>query len=431
MNIVISILALNFIIIIHELGHYWVAKMHGIKVNQFSLFFGPKILSIQRGETKFSLGIIPVGAFVLMEGEEKSSESSRAFNNKPLWVRGAVIAAGPFMNFLTALVFITIVFSFSGFNTNVISEIQKGSPAYNAGIREGDKILKYDNKRVYQMSDLITFLYVAKGKPTEIELQRQNQRIKQTIVPDVIPKDRYLLGFIPEESYGQNSNVVASVIKGSSAEAVGLQTGDRIVKLDGTPVIVREDINRILTKNGGKAVDVTVVRNEDTKILPNIVPKKESSAQEQYSIGIESKWEKGTPIAAVKQSFIYTYSNVRNIVLTLSWLFTGKLSVGQLTGPVGIVNTISDVVQQSPTIATIIINLLSVCAYISIAVGATNLIPFPALDGGRLVTIVFGMIRGREVSPEKEAYISMVGFLVLIALGVYTIVNDIIRLTPF
>ena len=174
MNLLLAILAFNLIVIIHELGHFLVAKLADIKVLEFSLFVGPKLFSIKKGETTYSLRLIPMLAYVKMEGEEEYSESERAYNKKPVLTRAAVIAAGPLANIFTAVILLVILFSFTGYSTNKLSYVEENSPAYNASLREGDIIVKYDGKRIYQPADLIQFLYVYRGKTAEIEYIRDN-----------------------------------------------------------------------------------------------------------------------------------------------------------------------------------------------------------------------------------------------------------------
>ena len=173
MRLLMVILAFNFIIIIHELGHFIVAKLSDIKVEEFSLFVGPKIFSFKKGETTYSLRTFPILAYVKMEGEDEESDSERAFNKKSVPVRAAVIAAGPLANIISAFIIITISYSISGYGTTVVSGVAEDSPAYEAGIMEGDKIVRYDNKRVFQYIEFLNFLYVSKGEPTEIEIERE------------------------------------------------------------------------------------------------------------------------------------------------------------------------------------------------------------------------------------------------------------------
>jgi regulator of sigma E protease len=426
MNILVAILALNLIVIIHELGHYLVAKASGIKVLEFSLFFGPKILTLKKGETFFSLRLFPVGAFVMLEGEEETSTSERAFSNKPLGVKAAVIAAGPVMNFLSALLFLCLVFFMVGYNSTLLGLVPKGSPADEAGLQTGDRIIKYNGKRIYQPSDFYSFMAISKGKPSIIEFQRGKQKLQGLLTPDLIPENRYILGFGAKEPYGQGSTVVDYVLPGSPAEQEGLAPGDKIISLDEQPVASKKEISAYLNKKQDYPTTVTLLR-AGKEIKLTIQPRMEKGPA-IYETGIsfqvvrEGLWE------TLRQPLIYMFSTIRSVIFTFGWLLTGKVSLTQLAGPVRIVSIMSEAVSYSPTFYLVVINLLNISALISIAIGATNLLPFPALDGGRLLILGIEALRGKPLSPEREATISMVGFVILMSLGVFVVFNDIIQL---
>lgn len=426
MNILLAILALNFIVIIHELGHYLVAKKAGIKVLEFSLFFGPKLFAVQKGETLFSLRLFPVGAFVQLEGEEEASSSNRAFNNKPLPVRAAVIAAGPLMNLLSAFLFLCIVFFMTGYNSTLVGEVPTGSPAYEAGLQAGDRIIRYDGKKVLLPSDFYSFLMVSKGVPSEIEIQRQGQKTQVYLRPNIIPENRYLLGFAAKQQYGKESAVVSEIQPDSPAEAGGLLPGDRIIKLNDQEIQNKQDISEFLKDSQGQPVNLTVIREgKNVKLI--IKPKLEKGSA-YYETGITFQMVRGGVGETLKQPLIYIGSTIRSVIYTLVWLITGRVSIKQLAGPVRIVSIMSEVVSYSPTPYLIFINLLNISALISIAVGATNLLPFPALDGGKLLVLAVESIRKKPLPPEREAAISMVGFAILMLLGVFVLFNDIIQL---
>ena len=187
MNLLIAFLAFNIIVIVHELGHFIVAKKSGIKVLEFSLFIGPKIFSIQRGETMYSLRLIPIIAYVKMEGEEEESEDERSFNKKPMHIRALTTVGGPLANLLLAVVLLTVLFSIQGYSTTAISRVSDKSAAMQAGIRPGDKIISYDGKRVLMPLDLVQFLYITKGAPTQIEYVRDGEKHIEIITPKIIP----------------------------------------------------------------------------------------------------------------------------------------------------------------------------------------------------------------------------------------------------
>lgn len=426
MNILIAILALNLIVILHELGHFLVAKAAGIKVLEFSLFLGPKLLSKKRGETSFTLRLFPFGAYVLLEGEEEASDSERSFSKKPLWVRMAVIAGGPVMNFLSALVFLCVVFAVVGYSSMLLGPVPSGSPGAEAGLMAGDRILSYDGQRVYQPSDFYSFMTVNNGKPSIIELQRGAEKKQVRFAPDIIPAERYILGFGAQEQYGEGSTVVEYIIPDSPAEAGGLLPGDRIIRLDGVTVSTKKEISAVLQEKQDQPVTVTALREGREETL-RITPRLEKGTT-YFDTGLTFRTLRGGIGRTLQQAVIFIYSVIRSVVYSFGWLLTGKVSLTQLAGPVRIVSMMSQAVSYSPTLSLVVLNLLNISALISIAIGATNLLPLPALDGGRLLIFILEALRGKPLSPEKEASLSMVGFALLMALAVFVLFNDIIQL---
>ncbi|HEY8391690.1 MAG TPA: RIP metalloprotease RseP [Capillibacterium sp.] len=426
MNVLIAILALNLIIILHELGHYLVAKAAGIRVMEFSLFFGPKLFSKKKGETVFTLRLFPVGAYVLMEGEEEASDSERSFSKKPLGVRMAVVAAGPVMNFLSALLFLCIVFTAVGYSSMLVGEVPPGSPAAEAGLREGDRILRYDGHRVYQPSDFYSFMAVNNGKPSIIQLQRGMERKQLLFTPDLIPADRYMLGFGAKEPYGEDSTLVEYIVPASPAEEGNLLPGDRIIRLGGENVTTKKEISALLQKNKDQPLTVTVLR-DGREVTLTMTPRLEKGTA-YYDTGLSFQVRRGGIGETLRQAAIYVYAVIRSVVYSFGWLLTGKVSLTQLAGPVRIVSMMSEAVSYSPTVSLVILNLLNISGLISIAIGATNLLPLPALDGGKLFLYVLEALRGKPIPPEREAGISMVGFVLLMALAVFVLFNDLFQL---
>ncbi len=427
MKILMIILAFNFILIIHELGHFIVAKLSKIRVDEFSLFVGPKLFSITRGETTYSIRLFPILAYVKMEGEDEESDSENAFYKKPVWVRAAVIAAGPLANIISALVIITIFYSISGFQTTHVGEVVNNSPAYTSGIRTGDEIVEYDNKRVYQPMDFLQFLYISKGEPTEVKVKRGDEILEFHLEPEVKPSEkRFMLGFSPS---GDETNIVGNVTKGGPGDLAGLKAEDKILELNDTEVASIDDIKNILQENRDKQLEITVERGGELVVLQ--ATPKEDTTMEQYFIGMGFEYVKGGFLASLKQGVLFAYCNTRNVAYTLSWLVTGKATFADMMGPVGIVSTMNDAVQSTTTWLDAVMKILELTAFISVAVGATNLIPFPALDGSKLVLLAVEAVRRKPIPIEKEAIITTIGFFILIGFSIFISINDFARLFGF
>lgn len=426
MNFLLAFIAFNVIVIVHELGHFLAAKKFGIKVLEFSLFVGPKLFSIQRGETMYSLRLFPIMAYVKMEGEEEASDSDRAYNKAPKHARAITSFGGPFANLLLAAVLLTIMFTFTEHPTMKISKVDAGSPAAAAKIQEGDIVVSYGGAKVYQPQEYAQFLYISKGAPATVGLIRDGELMEVNLVPTKEPpKTRYLLGVSLNSKTDQDSNVILSITSGYPAEEAGLKINDRIIRLDDTEIPDYNAMREFLSESKDREVKVTVLRDGQEQTF-NLKPRAEK-LPEQYLTGMYFSFEKGGVLDALKYSVTYTYTIIRSVVFSLEWLITGKIAINQMMGPIGMVGTIGDVVQQGQNLLDKVFRLLEMTALMSVAVGATNLIPFPALDGSKLLLIGVEAVRRKPLPVEKEAFITMVGFAVLILFAIYVAYNDIIR----
>lgn len=427
MNLLLAFFAFNFIIIVHEMGHFLTARKAGIKVLEFSLFVGPKIFQINRGGTLYTLRMFPILAYVKMEGEEEHSEKEDAFNKKSVATRAAVVAAGPLANLVMAIIVLTLVFSITGYATTKIDYIEEDSPAAAAGLMEGDRLISYSGKRVFQLMDIAQFLHVYKGDAREIRYKRGNETLKTVIKPEIIPPfERYLMGFGVLAQEGKLTNIVDYVAQDTPAMKAGLKSGDVIILLNGREIEKKEDIDGIMADNTGEEIQLTVLRAGE-KVNLKMIPYLQKT-EEQYILGFSFSMERGGFFKTTGHAVTYAYSTVRNVALGLGWLISGKVSINQLTGPVGIVSSIGEVVGQASGFKDKILYLLNITAFLSIAIGATNLIPFPALDGNKLLLLLVEGIRKKPLPPEKEALISTIGFVILISLAIFTIYNDFLRI---
>jgi regulator of sigma E protease len=428
MNIVLAIVALSFLILIHELGHFMVARWAGVKVLEFAIFMGPKLFSWKRGETEYSIRAIPMGGFCKMEGEEEASNDERAFSKKPAGKRALIIVAGAAMNILVAIL-ITTAISFSmGYNTRTISSLSTDSPLIEAGLQVGDEIVSYDRKHVFfPTSDFSAFLFVSQGEPVEVEYRREGIKgLQRTMVTPQKSTPTYMIGItVGTNADGTANNIIEKVQQGSPAETAGLVPGDAIVRVDDAPVAVKQDLAKYLQQSRENPVDITVNRNGDTITMHDVKPQ---PSETYYDLGVQFEYKKGDFFGTIQSGLNYSISTIRSVYMTLGWLFTGKVSFKDVSGPVGIVDTIGQVVDMGRGFSEKLLYLLQISMFLSLNLGVMNLLPFPALDGGKLLLILIEKIRRKPIDPEKEAWISMVGFILLILLLIATLFNDIPRL---
>ncbi|MDR3121672.1 MAG: RIP metalloprotease RseP [Clostridiales bacterium] len=434
MSIVIAILVLSFLIIVHELGHFAAAKRLGVKVLEFSLFMGPRLLSFKRGETNYSLKLIPIGGACVMEGEEKASEDSRAYNQKPKWARAVICAAGPFMNLLTAFLLLLIINLTGGYATNAISFVGQGSAAALAPepLAVGDVITKYAGKKVAVPSEVFIYLQDTKGAPVEVEFLRDGVVHKTRLTPEYTPGKRYVLGFSGAAANGPDWNLVAQVGEGDPADIIGIAPGDRILTVDGATPNSREELRAILEAAGGGEVAVTWQKADGSAASARVAPKL-TNDQDSYSIGLAF-----TAVSApgfldgCRFAFHNAVAFSKMVLYSLKWMVTGSIGLNQVSGPVGIVAEIGAGVAETSRseqgMSAVMAYLMNLTALIGINLGLFNLIPFPPLDGSKLLLLVVEAVRRKPIPPEREMAISMFGFAVLIAVMVLTLFNDIGRL---
>ena len=270
MGIIVALIALSILIIIHELGHFMAAKAANIKVLEFSLFMGPRIFSVKKGETTYSLRLIPMGGFVRMEGEEESSDDARAFSNQPVGKRAIVIAAGPLMNLLAAFLFAVIFLGNTGFYTNTITEFYEGSVVKAAGAEIGDRLISYGGRRFYEpASDINLFMYGEDGSEKELVYfdASENKKVTKIIVPGKTPT-RVRLGFTAKVEGNIGTNIIDMIETDSPLLKAGIKRGDMIIKLDDTEVFSTPDIQNYLNKTRtDKLAPLTVTVERNGKIL--------------------------------------------------------------------------------------------------------------------------------------------------------------------
>lgn len=210
MTIIIGLLMFMFLILVHELGHFIVAKLSGIKVNEFSIGMGPNVYNKTKGETKYSIRALPLGGYVAMEGEDSESSDPRSYENAAPHKRFLTILAGPLMNYLTAFLLILIVLFMNGAPTNYIGQISDGSPAQTMGLENGDKIISIDDKPVNTFNDISLLINDSKGNPVNIKVERDGQQLVKTIEPEL--KDGvYLIGIIPSRTFNPLSLISEAV----------------------------------------------------------------------------------------------------------------------------------------------------------------------------------------------------------------------------
>lgn len=414
MTILISaikiIILLGFLILIHEAGHLIVAKLCKVRVNEFAIGFGPTIWKKQGKETRYAIRLIPLGGFCNMEGEEERSENEGSFSKASIPKRIAIVVAGATVNIVFGLLVYFILMATSNtYVTNQIDTILDGYIAQEIGLQNNDKIVEIDNKKIKSKYDLNKVMKKYDGKEIQLKIERNGEILLYNIKPTEI-KNKSTGMYL-----GEDCKVLA-VEKGSSAEKQGIRANDKIIKVNNEEI--NGDTNKIVEIIGQKGLNtmlITVNRSGE-EILIELTPDYISS----YYLGVNLKQSDNNFINYLIYGGIETKEFAFSILDNIKMLFTGGVSVDQMMGPVGI----SEVVAKTNGLREFIYML----ALISLSLGVTNLLPIPALDGGKILILIIEAIRKKPLNEKIEINIQLIGFSILIALSLYITYNDILRI---
>ena len=337
-TIIASVFVFGLVIFIHEFGHFATAKRCGVKVNEFSIGMGPLLYSWERGETQYSIRLLPIGGYCAMEGEDEESDDEGSFSKAPVWKRIAITIAGAAMNLV------------------------------------------------------LGFL---------------------------------ILGILTATGGSIASRTVAKFYDGASTEATGLQVDDKIINVNGSHIFIAEDIfYEMMFVEDGKA-DMTVIRDGEKIELKGVTFRTQKDDENGLNV-IELDFAvygvKKTVGTVIKYSFLQAVSTTRMIIKSVIQLITGTVPANSISGPVGIVSVIGDAAGNG------IRPLLNILSYISIDLGVMNLMPIPALDGGRLLVLFVEAITKKRLNQKWEIVINVAGFALLIGLMIFATYNDLARL---
>ena len=343
MSIILALFIFSLIIIIHELGHFLLAKYNGVTVLEFSLGMGPRILSTVKGGTRYSWKLLPFGGSCAMLGEDEATTEEGSFGSKSVWARISVIAAGPIFNFILAFLLSLFIIGSIGYDAPVISYVGEGTPASEAGIQVGDRILKMNGQKIHVAREI-----------TGYTLYHPNE---ETIT-------------VTWEHEGEK------------------KTADITLRMD--------------EEAGRKLMGISVS-------------------------GVRTMLE---PVGVLKYSAYEVKYWIATTIDGLKLLVSGRLGLNDMSGPVGVVNMIGSTYEESKSDGGFYVwlNMLNISILLTANLGVMNLLPLPALDGGRLVFLFLEAIRRKRIDPEKEGMVHMIGLLALMLLMVVIMFNDVRKL---
>lgn len=421
---------LGVLVFVHELGHFVVARHHGVRCPVFAIGFGPKLFQTKRGDTVYCICAIPLGGYVKMAGGETGDESEGKddeFLSKTKWQRFQILFAGPAMNLLFAVVVMTIVL-FQGAEVPVyldeppvVGSVAEASAAAAAGIRPGDRILSVAGRTVDTWEELD--YAVSPRADREIEVMLRGDGGVRTVTVTPVGQGRYNIGDLGVAP--AVSPQVASVggLDSSAAAEAGILVGDVIEAVEGVDVTMQTLVEKI---NGSADVPLTLRLRRDGVRLDVLVTPRLVGGVGLIGVGL-SPFETHTiepgPFQAFVMSVQQNYESAGMIFQAVGGLFTRDTPVSQLMGPIGIAQLSGDMAQVSW------IALFSLMSMISINLGVLNLLPIPILDGGHITILALEGIARRDFSVQLKERMLYAGFVVLLTLMVTVIYNDLTRVS--
>ena len=403
------IVILGVVASIHEFGHFIFAKLFKMKVDEFAIGFGKAIWSKEYKGTKFSLRCLPLGGYCAIDGEDGESDNEAAFCNKAWWKRLIVLVAGVVFNAILAMVIFVSINLPGDTYTNVITDIDETSIAYEIGLRNGDEIKEINGKNIHILQDISTFNDVSE-KQVEIVYERDGK--EKTITTDKLVQTIGYIGVYFDASQEVITSKVDMVEGGSAAQKAGLKSGDVITSVNGEKTELSSDVISIVYVNPGKEIEITYTRDGE-EYTKKITP----SSKEVFAIGNFSAEKVNTNLY---YAFCKAGTSVKQIIGSYVDLFKGNVSVNQLSGIVGMGEVVSKTEGW--------LDFLNLLAIISMAVGVANIMPFPPLDGGKVVLVLAEAITRKKVSIKLEAILSYIGLALLLGLTLYVTYNDIVRI---
>lgn len=439
--ILIGVLLFELIIFIHEFGHFITAKKSGIKVNEFSLGMGPKIFSFGKGETKYSLRIFPIGGFCAMEGEDEESPEPRAFNNAKVWKRMIVVIAGAVMNIILGFVLMfVVVVQQDAYSSTEVQSFPATSFSSCTGLQSGDVIKEING---YGISTSMDFNYpistaelkTVDGSTLEIYKEDCGNNLYNMAVSLVQDKNNKLSDEQVSKVNELLSKSTIEIVKAKSKEDAFSVYENYYKEINDACGIKDYKVEKIVEKETRKryTADILVERNGEEKLLKNVqffTYTTKDNSDPQVSIDFYVKPIEKTFGSVISQTFKQTISTCKMIYASLGGLLTGKFGLKDMSGPIGIASAVTTVASESLSSGFIsaVNSIIYVMMIITVNLGLFNMLPFPALDGGRFVFLIIEAIRGKSVPRKVEAIVNGIGMGLLILLMILITANDIFKL---
>jgi regulator of sigma E protease len=429
-SLVAVVAVLGFMILIHEFGHYAVAKWLGVRVEQFAIGFGKRLIGFRKGETDYRINAIPLGGYVKMSGEnpmDERSDDPREFMNHSRWHRFLIAIAGPTMNILLAIVLLTIVYMVHYEYPAVYDEVPvigwvaKDTPAAKAGFQVGDRITRVDGTDDPTWKQVQLQEALSPGQPLVLSVERNGQTMEKTVVPEATGLDQIgYAGWAPKE----DTVTITDLQEKMPAAKAGLKEGDQIISLDGKPVPALLAMVESLEITKDKPITLTVLRDGQQRtftLQPVLLEKR-------YRIGIGTMQMKVKTLpfgAAFSLSLEENKQNALLILKLVKKMAQLKMSLKSIEGPIRIGQAAGEAARSKGWTP-----LMGLTAAISLNLGIFNLLPIPILDGGVILFLLIEGLMRRDISMNIKERVYQAAFVFLVLFAVMVIWNDLTKTIP-
>jgi len=429
-SLIAVVAVLGFMILIHEFGHYAVAKWLGVRVEQFAIGFGKRLIGFRKGDTDYRINAIPLGGYVKMSGEnpmDERTDDPREFMNHPRWHRFLIAIAGPTMNILLAIFLLTVVYmvhyEYAAVDDEptVVGWVFQDSAAAKAGIQVGDRITRVEDIQNPNWKQVQTKAALSPGQPLDVVVQRDGHPLEKTVVPEAEGLDKIGdAGWAPKE----NSVVITDLQPDMPADKAGLKEGDVILALDGKPLPAVGAMIESLQVTKDKPIALTVLRDGQPKTF-TVQP---VLAEKRYRIGIGSMQMKVKTLPFAQALDLSLRENQENALLILELvkkMAERKISVRSIEGPIRIGQAAGEAARSKGWTP-----LLQLTAAISLNLGIFNLLPIPILDGGVILFLLIEGLMRRDISMAIKERVYQAAFVFLVLFAVMVIYNDLMKTIP-
>jgi len=425
-NILVFLFLLGVLIFVHELGHFSVARLFGIRVLVFSLGFGPRLFGIKRGSTDYRISAIPVGGYVKLAGETPEDESSGGgdeFLARPRYQRLLVLVMGATLNVLLAIGIWWVLLQ-TGMEepayyhqAAVVGGVEDGSPAAQAELRVGDRIVSIDGTPVTSWKQLHTEVTLSPDQQRTLEVERAGTRLEAVI--RLASSTRYQLGYAGIRP--RLGVVVQGVTPGMPAAAAGMQPGDEIIAIDGQPVNDSAEVSELVKNRAGARIRLALRRAGEPLEQEVSVSATPEGGRIGVALGVPTILQRHPPLEALRESLNLAWESSGLMFRTLRKLFAGELSPRTMSGPIDIYKFTGNAWEQGK------VTFFALMAAISLQLGLINLFPIPVLDGGHILVLLIEAGLRRDLSDRLKERVMQAGFVFLVLVMGMVIYFDVVK----